>query len=140
VSGVAITSNPVTGWRVLAGRHVIYNAEAVGCERRVLVAALARVRMRSRIANGAGPPLPARPSPKVAGNVRIGRPATHAEDRARDIDVGPDGVGLPPGKATARGRARRSTRRAAPAATGKPGKEGPNDVLVAGFQTMEFRS
>ena len=42
----------------------------------------------------------------------IGRPATPAEIAAIDIDIGPDGVGLPPGRGTAaEGRPRRARRR-----------------------------
>ena len=64
--------------------------------------------------------------PKTFG---IGRPATEAEIKAEDIDVGPDGVGLPPGKGTA---AEGAVVYAAKCAQchGKTGKEGPNDVLV----------
>jgi S-disulfanyl-L-cysteine oxidoreductase SoxD len=59
----------------------------------------------------------------------IGRAATPAEIAAWDIDVGPDGAGLPPGKGTA---AEGATIYAARCASchGKTGKEGPNDVLV----------
>jgi S-disulfanyl-L-cysteine oxidoreductase SoxD len=60
----------------------------------------------------------------------IGRAATPAEIAAWDIDVGPDGVGLPPGKGNAADGARIYTARCA-ACHGKSGREGPNDVLVA---------
>ena len=64
--------------------------------------------------------------PKPLG---IGRPATAAEIAAEDIDIGPDGAGLPPGKGTA---AEGAVVYAAKCAQchGKTGKEGPNDVLV----------
>jgi len=64
--------------------------------------------------------------PKTFG---IGRPATAAEIKAEDIDIGPDGAGLPPGKGTP---ADGATIYAAKCAQchGKTGKEGPNDVLV----------
>jgi mono/diheme cytochrome c family protein len=64
--------------------------------------------------------------PKTFG---IGRPATEAEIKAEDIDIGPDGAGLPPGKGSA---AEGATIYAAKCAQchGKTGKEGPNDVLV----------
>jgi len=64
--------------------------------------------------------------PKTFG---IGRPATDAEIKAEDIDIGPDGAGLPAGKGTA---AEGATIYAAKCAQchGKTGKEGPNDVLV----------
>src|SRR5712691_358257 len=59
----------------------------------------------------------------------IGRPATPAEIAALDIDVRPDGAGLPPGHGTA---AEGETTYAARCAAchGKTGKEGPSDVLV----------
>ncbi|HMD37247.1 MAG TPA: cytochrome c [Vicinamibacterales bacterium] len=59
----------------------------------------------------------------------IGRPATDAEIKAEDIDIGPDGAGLPAGKGSA---AEGATVYAAKCAQchGKTGKEGPNDVLV----------
>jgi cytochrome c len=60
----------------------------------------------------------------------IGRAATPAEIAARDIDVGPDGAGLPAGKGSAADGARLYGVRCA-ACHGKSGREGPNDVLVA---------
>ena len=59
----------------------------------------------------------------------IGRAATPAEIAALDIDVGPDGVGLPPGRGTAADGAPIYAARCA-SCHGKTGKEGPNDVLV----------
>jgi cytochrome c len=59
----------------------------------------------------------------------IGRPATPAEIGAIDIDIGPDGAGLPSGRGTAaEGAAIYATRCAG--CHGKTGREGPNDVLV----------
>jgi cytochrome c len=59
----------------------------------------------------------------------FGRPATAAEIAAWDIDVGPDGKGLPPGRGTpAEGAATYAAKCAS--CHGKTGKEGPNDVLV----------
>jgi S-disulfanyl-L-cysteine oxidoreductase SoxD len=59
----------------------------------------------------------------------FGRPATPAEIAAIDIDVRPDGTGLPAGRGTA---AEGATVYASKCASchGKTGKEGPNDVLV----------
>jgi cytochrome c len=76
----------------------------------------------------------AQPSPQTpsAAPARfgIGRLATPAEIAARDIDVGPDGAGLPSGRGTAgEGAAIYATRCAS--CHGKTGTEGPNDVLVA---------
>jgi cytochrome c len=59
----------------------------------------------------------------------IGRPATPAEIAALDIDVGPDGAGLPPGRGTSAEGAPIYAARCA-GCHGKTGKEGPNDVLV----------
>lgn len=59
----------------------------------------------------------------------FGRPATPAEIAAIDIDIRPDGAGLPEGRGTA---AEGATIFASKCASchGKTGKEGPNDVLV----------
>jgi S-disulfanyl-L-cysteine oxidoreductase SoxD len=59
----------------------------------------------------------------------VGRPATPAEIAARDIDVGPDGKGLPVGRGTAADGAATYAAKCA-SCHGKTGKEGPNDVLV----------
>jgi cytochrome c len=59
----------------------------------------------------------------------IGRAATPAEIAARDIDVTPDGAGLPAGKGTAAGGAAIYASKCAQC-HGKTGTEGPNDVLV----------
>jgi cytochrome c len=69
-----------------------------------------------------------KPTP-VPATLGIGRPATAAEIAAWDIDVDPDGRGLPPGRGTsAEGVAIYATRCAG--CHGKSGKEGPNDALV----------
>ena len=72
---------------------------------------------------------PAKAAPKEPATFGIGRPATPAEIAAWDIDVGPDGVGLPPGRATSADGAPIYAARCA-GCHGKTGKEGPNDVLV----------
>jgi len=72
---------------------------------------------------------PARPSSKEPATFGIGRPATPAEIAALDIDVGPDGAGLPPGRGASADGAPIYAARCA-ACHGKTGKEGPNDVLV----------
>jgi S-disulfanyl-L-cysteine oxidoreductase SoxD len=75
------------------------------------------------------------PPPATFG---IGRAATADEIAARDIDVGPDGVGLPPGRGTAaEGAAIYATRCAS--CHGKTGKEGPNDVLVGRHTAPGFK-
>jgi cytochrome c len=74
-------------------------------------------------------PLPSKPSTKEPATFGIGRPATPAEVAALDVDVGPDGAGLPPGRGTSADGAPIYAARCA-ACHGKTGKEGPNDVLV----------
>ena len=59
----------------------------------------------------------------------FGRPATAAEVRAWDIDVMPDGTGLPPGSGAASQGAAIYARKCA-ACHGKTGTEGPFDRLV----------
>jgi cytochrome c len=76
-------------------------------------------------------------SSKEPATFGIGRPATPADIAARDIDVGPDGVGLPPGKGTAAEGATIFAARCA-GCHGKTGKEGPNDVLVGRIPNDEF--
>jgi len=71
----------------------------------------------------------AAPPAKAPATFGIGRPATPAEIAALDIDVGPDGVGLPPGRGTAADGAPIYAARCA-SCHGKTGKEGPNDLLV----------
>ena len=59
----------------------------------------------------------------------FGRPATAAEIGAWDIDVRPDGAGLPPGRGTvAQGKAVYAARCAA--CHGEAGRNGPFDALV----------
>jgi cytochrome c len=74
-------------------------------------------------------PQPAKPSSKEPATFGIGRAATPAEIAAQDIDVGPDGAGLPPGRGTSADGAPIYAARCA-GCHGKTGKEGPNDVLV----------
>ena len=74
-------------------------------------------------------PQPAKASTKEPASLGIGRPATPAEIAAWDIDVGPDGAGLPPGRGTSADGAPIYAARCA-SCHGKTGKEGPNDVLV----------
>jgi mono/diheme cytochrome c family protein len=66
---------------------------------------------------------------KAPATFGIGRPATPAEVAALDIDVGPDGAGLPPGHGSAADGAPIYAARCS-SCHGKTGKEGPNDVLV----------
>src|SRR6476661_1020597 len=59
----------------------------------------------------------------------IGREAKPAEIAAWDIDIMPDGTGLPPGRGTPPEGATIFASKCA-SCHGKTGKEGPNDVLV----------
>jgi cytochrome c len=76
-------------------------------------------------------------SSKEPATFGIGRPATQAEIAALDIDVGADGVGLPPGKGTAAEGATTYAARCA-GCHGKTGKEGPNDALVGRIPNDDF--
>ena len=61
----------------------------------------------------------------------LGRPPTADEIKAADVDVLPDGRGLPPGSGTAE-RGRDLYARRCAACHGASGKEGPADILVGG--------
>jgi len=80
---------------------------------------------------------PAKSGAKAPATFGIGRPATPAEIAAWDIDIGPDGTGLPPGRGTAADGAPIFAARCA-GCHGKTGKEGPNDVLVGRLPNDEF--
>ncbi|MBI3494131.1 MAG: cytochrome c [Acidobacteria bacterium] len=69
------------------------------------------------------------PATNQPATLGIGRPATPAEIAAWDIDVQPDGTGLPSGGATSADGAPLYAARCA-ACHGRTGKEGPNDRLV----------
>ena len=72
---------------------------------------------------------PVRVAAQTPQRFGIGRPATPSEIAALDIDVGPDGAGLPPGRGTSADGAPLYAAKCA-GCHGKSGKEGPNDVLV----------
>jgi S-disulfanyl-L-cysteine oxidoreductase SoxD len=61
----------------------------------------------------------------------LGRPPTADEMKGADVDVLPDGRGLPPGSGTAE-RGRDLYARRCAACHGASGKEGPADILVGG--------
>jgi cytochrome c len=68
----------------------------------------------------------------------FGRPATESEIAAWDIDVRPDGTGLPPGQGTpVDGEPIYAAR--CSGCHGKTGREGPNDVLVGRAPDNAFR-
>jgi mono/diheme cytochrome c family protein len=68
---------------------------------------------------------------EFASQTGLGRPPTAAEIKAADIEVLPDGRGLPPGSGTAE-RGRDLYARQCAACHGASGKEGPADILVGG--------
>jgi cytochrome c len=72
---------------------------------------------------------PQKQKPKEPATWGIGRAATPAEIGPLDIDIGPDGAGLPAGRGTAADGAPIYAARCA-SCHGKTGKEGPNDALV----------
>jgi mono/diheme cytochrome c family protein len=102
-------------------RHRAGVQASLACVSSMLLIASAGVRAQTKPAAQA----PTKP-PATFG---IGRPATQTEIGALDIDVGPDGAGLPPGRGTAADGAPIYAARCA-SCHGKTGKEGPNDVLV----------
>ncbi len=75
------------------------------------------------------PPAKAPPPSKEPATFGIGRPAMPEEIAKWDIDVRPDGTGLPPGGATSADGAPIYAARCS-TCHGKTGKEGPNDRLV----------
>lgn len=68
---------------------------------------------------------------QTAMQLGLGRPPTAEELKAQDIDVRPDGRGLPPGSGTVE-RGRDVYARRCAACHGPSGKEGPSDLLVGG--------
>lgn len=68
-------------------------------------------------------------SSKGPARFGVGRPATAEEIERWDLDVGPDGAGLPPGRGTAREGEQVYASKCA-ACHGRTGQEGPADVLV----------
>ena len=70
-----------------------------------------------------------------AQNAQFGQPVAPADIAPWDISIGPDGVGLPPGRGTA---AQGETIYAAKcqACHGEKGAGKPNDVLVGGMGTL----
>ena len=67
----------------------------------------------------------------------LGRPATNGEIAAWDIDVRPDGTGLPDGRGTVADGAQIYSARCA-ACHGRTGVEGPNDRLVGRIEGDAF--
>jgi S-disulfanyl-L-cysteine oxidoreductase SoxD len=73
--------------------------------------------------------------PALAQTPRLGQPVTPADLAAWDISIGPDGVGLPPGRGTvAQGEAIYTAK--CQACHGEKGSGKPNDALVGGIGTL----
>jgi len=77
------------------------------------------------------------PQSKTPERFGIGRAATPEEIAAWDIDVRPDGVGLPPGQGTP-GDGTTIYAAKCSACHGKSGREGPNDRLVGRLPNDAF--
>src|SRR5712692_7903003 len=99
----------------------------------ICVVAFATIGNRGVLPLAAQAPATAQPAkaqpPRAPATFGIGRPATPAEIAALDIDVGPDGAGLPPGRGTPAEGATIYAARCA-GCHGRTGQEGPNDPLV----------
>jgi len=74
---------------------------------------------------------------KQPSRLGIGRPATPNEIAALDVDVRPDGAGLPAGRGTAAEGEQIYASRCA-TCHGKTGREGPNDRLVGRLPNDAF--
>ena len=84
----------------------------------------------------AGCSMPNRPAEEEKiGDFGLGRPATVEDIRAWNIDVSPDGEGLPPGRGTVRQGAVVFATKCAKC-HGPSGTEGPMDRLVGGRQSL----
>jgi S-disulfanyl-L-cysteine oxidoreductase SoxD len=83
----------------------------------------------------AGCNLPSQPSGERRGAFGLARTATAEEIRMWDIDVSPDGQGLPPGRGTVPQGAAVFAAKCAKC-HGPSGTEGPMDRLVGGRQTL----
>ncbi len=75
------------------------------------------------------------PAQDAPGPYGLGFPATEEEIRAWDIDVSPNGEGLPPGRGTVKQGAAVYAAKCA-ACHGATGTEGPKDRLVGGQDTL----
>ncbi|MDX1394397.1 MAG: c-type cytochrome [Gemmatimonadota bacterium] len=118
---------PATAIRVVLATIVI-GAVAVGCAAAAPEGAPTEAAApdASTSTGPSGPVGGTRPAP---GSFGFGRPAMPAEIAAWDRDVGPDGVGLPPGSATVTEGLEVYAARCA-VCHGVDGTGGPNDVLA----------
>lgn len=72
----------------------------------------------------------------VAETYGFGRSATEAEIKAWDIEIAPDGAGLPPGRGTVQ-QGRQTFQQKCAVCHGQSGREGPMNRLVDGQGTLE---
>ena len=94
------------------------------------------VRRLALAASAAAALLAAAPATAQSPTYGVGRPPTAEELKKIDIDVLPDGHGLPPGSGTVdRGTQVYASRCAV--CHGPTGREGPQDVLVGGQGTLK---
>ncbi|MEW6543093.1 MAG: cytochrome c [Nitrospirota bacterium] len=75
------------------------------------------------------------PDPRPAPEYGFGRPATEAEIKAWNVEVAPNGEGLPPGRGTVKAGATVFAKKCA-SCHGATGKEGPMPQLVGGQGTL----
>ena len=68
----------------------------------------------------------------------FGTPATTAQIAAWDIDIGPDGAGLPPGQGTVQEGLEVWVRHRCILCHGPTGREGPNDIIAGRIPGDEF--
>src|SRR5262245_9409333 len=111
------------------GAVVVKSARTLAAVVAVIGVSVAAGRASVGLAAQTKPAAPAKAAPSAPATFGIGRPATPGEIAAWDIDVGPDGAGLPPGRGTSADGAPIYAAKCA-SCHGKTGKEGPNDVLV----------
>lgn len=94
-----------------------------------LVAATAWICAFAAVSGAQSPARTTTITAQAPARLGIGRAATPAEIAAWDIDIMPDGTGLPPGRGTPAEGAQMFASRCA-ACHGRTGREGPNDILV----------
>lgn len=87
----------MSGVRTATFLALVASALAAACDRGPLAE---RAERRQRALGDGRLPADVRPAPEQPAHFGVGRPAAQAEIAALDIDVAPDGAGLPPGRGT----------------------------------------
>ena len=148
VSSVGYHSNPITGWHGSTPMAAVMFAGVVDMRRRALfgvaliVSAVLRITGRRSHRRAVAPGTDRRRSQTAKEPAPLRhRPARHAgrDRRARHRRRCPMAQGCRP-DAARRPRARRSTRRAAPAATARPARKGRTTCWSAACRATRFRS